>query len=146
MFLLDTKVVSELRKVRSGKADAGVAQWAEQTRANALFLSVICLQELEIGALSIERRDANQGRMLRAWLDTHVLPAFAGRILPVDLAVARISAKLDLPNPRPVRDALIAATALVHGMTVVTRNAMDFVPTGVPVLDPWLTRPRGDAR
>jgi predicted nucleic acid-binding protein len=143
MFLLDTNVVSELRKVRSGKADANVAQWAEQTRANTLFLSVISLQELEIGVLLIERRDATQGRVLRAWLDNHVLPAFAGRILPIDLAVARISAKLHVPSARPVRDALIAATALVHGMTVVTRNVIDFAPTGVPILDPWSTRASG---
>jgi predicted nucleic acid-binding protein len=137
MFLLDTNVVSELRKVRSGKADAAVARWAERVRTRDLFLSVISLQELEIGILLIERRDVSQGRLLRAWFDQHVLPAFAERILPVDVAVARASAKLHVPDPRPVHDALIAATALVHGMTVVTRNVADFAPTGVSVLNPW---------
>ena len=137
MYLLDTNVVSELRKVRSGKAQANVARWAERADPAELFMSVIVLQELEIGVLRTERRDPTQGRLLRIWLEEHVLPAFRGRILAVDTAVARLSARLHVPDPRPVRDALIAATALVHDMTVVTRNGQDFVPTGVSVLDPW---------
>jgi hypothetical protein len=137
MYLLDTNVVSELRKVRSGKADANVARWAVQADAAELFISVIVLQELEIGVLLAERRDSAQGRILRVWLEGHVLSAFSGRILPVDTAVARVSARLHVPDPRPVRDALIAATAMVHDMTVVTRNTQDFTPTGVPVLNPW---------
>lgn len=142
MYLLDTNVVSELRKVRSGKADANVARWSEQADAAELFISVIVLQELEIGVLLTERRDPTQGRILRLWLENHVLPSFSGRILPVDTEVARLSARLHVPDPRPVRDALIAATAIVHGMTVVTRNRQDFTPTGVPVLDPWTDRDR----
>lgn len=137
MYLLDTNVISELRKVRSGKAQANVARWAEQAPPAELFISVIVLQELEIGVLRIERRDPQQGRLLRVWLEEHVLPTFQGRILAVDIAVARCSARLHVPDLRPVRDALIAATALVHGMTVVTRNAQDFIPTGVAVLNPW---------
>lgn len=137
MYLLDTNVVSELRKVRSGKAHASVARWAEQTRTSELFISVVSVQELEIGVLLKERKDEAQGRLLRTWLDQHVLPAFADRILPVDTAVARTSAKLHVPDPRPVRDTLIAATALIHGLTVVTRNLADFSPTGVSTLDPW---------
>lgn len=142
MYLLDTNVVSELRKVRSGKADANVARWSEQADAAELFISVIVLQELEIGVLLTERRDPTQGRILRLWLENHVLPSFSGRTLPVDTEVARLSARLYVPDPRPVRDALIAATAIVHGMTVVTRNRQDFTPTGVPVLDPWTDRDR----
>jgi hypothetical protein len=141
MFLLDTNVVSELRKVRSGKADAHVAAWADSVDTADLYLSVIALQELEIGVLLAERRDPSQGAVLRAWLGGHVLPAFAGRVLVVDAVVARRSARLHVPDPRPLRDGLIAATALVHGMTVVTRNVPDFAPTGVPTLDPW-TAPR----
>lgn len=137
MYLLDTNVVSELRKVRSGKAHASVARWAEQTRTSELFISVVSVQELEVGVLLKERKDEAQGRLLRTWLDQHVLPAFADRILPVDTAVARRSAKLHVPDPRPVRDTLIAATALVHGLTVVTRNLADFSPTGVSTFDPW---------
>ena len=138
MFLLDTNVISELRKVRSGKADANVATWAESVSAEDLYLSAISVQELEIGVLLVERRDGNQGAMLRAWFDKQVLPAFAGRILNVDSAVALRSAQLHVPNPRPVRDSLIAATALVHCMTVVTRNVADFEPTGVTTFNPWL--------
>ena len=140
MFLLDTNVVSELRKVRAGRADARVAAWADSVDTADLYLSVISLQELEIGVLLAERRDPAQGAILRTWLEEHVLPAFDGRILIVDDAVARRSARLHVPDPRPLRDGLIAATALVHGMTVVTRNASDFAPTGVATLDPWAAR------
>ena len=138
MFLLDTNVVSELRKIRLGKADAHVADWADSVDATDLYLSVITIQELEIGVLLAERRDPAQGAVFRAWLNAHVLPAFTGRILAVDTAVALRSAQLHVPDVRPVRDALIAATALVHGMTVVTRNVADFQSTGVPTFNPWI--------
>jgi toxin FitB len=137
MYLLDTNVVSELRKIRLGKADANVAQWADKVEATDLYVSVITIQELEIGVLLAERRDPSQGAIFRAWLDVHVMPAFNGRVLPVDTAVALRSARLHVPDPRPVRDGLIAATALVHGMTVVTRNVADFEPTGAMILNPW---------
>lgn len=141
MYLLDTNVVSEIRKIRAGKADANVARWAENTHAAELYLSVIVIQELELGVLLAERRDPAQGAILRAWMEGHVLQAFAGRILPVDLAVARRSAPLHVPDPRPVRDGMIAATALVHGMTVVTRNVSDFLPCGVRLVNPWAPAP-----
>jgi predicted nucleic acid-binding protein len=137
MYVLDTNVVSEMRKIRPGKADKHVAQWADSVDAVDLYLSVITVQELEIGVLLAERRDPAQGAMFRTWMDNHVLPAFAGRILPVDTAVAMRSAKLHVPDPRPVRDCLIAATALVHGMTVVTRNTVDFEASGVKLFNPW---------
>jgi len=137
MFILDTNVVSELRKVRSGKADMHVAVWADSVAATDLYLSAITIQELEIGILMAERRDPAQGAVFRTWLDQHVLPAFAGRILPVDTAVTQRSALLHVPDPKPIRDGLIAATALVHGMTLVTRNLSDFEPMGVTILNPW---------
>jgi len=137
MFLLDTNVVSELRKANVGKADKNVVGWASGPSASELFVSVITIEELEIGVLLVERRDPPQGRMLRRWLEAQVLPAFANRILPIDLAVARRSASLHVPHPRPARDTLIAATALVHGMSVVTRNVADFAHVGVDVIDPW---------
>ena len=137
MFLLDTNVVSELRKVRAGKADAGVSAWAVSVDASALFLSAITVMELEMGVLQVERRDTMQGEMLRTWLDRHVLAEFADRVLPIDTAVARRCAKLHVPDRRSERDALIAATALVHGMTVVTRNAADFISTEARIFNPW---------
>jgi predicted nucleic acid-binding protein len=137
MFLLDTNVISELRKTSIGKADRQVEAWANSVLAESMFLSSVCILEMELGTLLLERRDARQGAVLRAWLEGFVLPSFAGRILVVDTLVALKGAALQVPNPRSYRDALIAATALVHGMTVVTRNVKDFAPTGVAILDPW---------
>ncbi|MBS9432064.1 VapC toxin family PIN domain ribonuclease [Photorhabdus luminescens] len=138
MYILDTNIVSELRKVRTGKANAGVAAWAESVDATELFLSAITIMELETGILQIERRDITQGALLRSWFNHHVIPEFTGRILPVDTAVAQRCARLHVPDPCSERDALIAATALVHGMTVITRNVIDFELTGVPILNPWV--------
>lgn len=137
MYLLDTSVVSELRKIRLGKADARVAAWADRVEADDLYLSAISIEEIEIGVLWAERRDPAQGEVLRAWFDKQVLPAFADRILPVDVAVAQRSARLQVPDPRLMLDTLIAATALEHGLTLVTRNVTDFAGTGVTVLDLW---------
>jgi len=138
MYVLDTNVVSELRKVRLGKADANVTAWTESVDAADLFVSAITIMELELGVLSIERKDAKQGALLRAWLEQHVVPEFSSRTLPVDTAVAQRCARLHVPDKRSERDALIAATALVHGMAVVTRKVDDFKPTGVPVVSPWV--------
>lgn len=135
MFLLDTNVISELR--RPDKADRNVVAWANAAPAANFFMSVISILEIELGARLIERRDAAQGALLRAWIDDQVLTCFEGRILAIDTAVAQRCAQLHVPNPRAERDALIAATALVHGLTVVTRNVGDFEPTGVPLLNPW---------
>ena len=135
MYLLDTNVVSELRKAK--KADRGVRMWAQAVPASSLYLCAISILELEIGILLMERRDRKQGAILRAWMDGHVLPAFDGRILAIDAAVAQRCAALHVPSRRSDRDALIAATALVHGLTVVTRNVDDFPPTGVAVVNPW---------
>jgi len=137
MFLLDTNVVSELRKAKSGKIDQQVLAWADSAATSSLFLSVITIMELETGVLLVERRAPTQGAILRSWLNTHVMPAFSERILPIDTAVAQCCAKLHVPDPRSDRDALIAASALVHGMTVVTRNINDFVATKVELLNPW---------
>jgi toxin FitB len=137
MFLLDTNVVSELRKAPSARANQQVVRWAAQTNTNDLFISVITVMEIELGVQLIERRDTTQGAALRQWLESQVLPAFHERVLPIDLAIARRCAGLHVPDPRSERDALLAATALVHGLTMVTRNIQDFVRTGVSCLDPW---------
>jgi hypothetical protein len=135
MFLLDTNILSELR--RRDRTDANVAAWADSVPATQMFLSAITILEIEAGALLIARRDQAQGTVLRNWIDHRVLPAFDGRILSVDTQVALRCASLHIPDPRPQRDALIAATALVHRLTIVTRNVKDFMPTGVAVLNPW---------
>ena len=137
MFILDTNVISELRKAGDGKADANVVAWLSSVDAGTLYLSAITLMEIELGVLRIERRDPAQGARLRAWVDHRILPEFADRTLSVDLAVALRCAPLHVPDPRPERDAFIAATALVHGMTIVTRNLADFAPIGVPLVNPW---------
>jgi toxin FitB len=139
MFLLDTTVISNLR--RRDKAHHSVLAWAESRDTNEFFVSVISVLELEVGTLLLARKDALQARLYRTWIDTIVLPEFGQRILPIDTAVAIQCAKLHVPDKRPERDALIAATALVHGMTVVTRNIKDFEPTGVKLLNPWTAKP-----
>lgn len=136
-YLLDTNVVSELRKIGDGKADPNVMSWVEAEDADRFFLSAITILELERGVLGVLRRDHVQGARLRAWLDNHVRPEFSGRILAVDDEVATRCAHLHIPNRRNEVDALIAATALVNGLSVVTRNVRDFQGTGVIVVDPW---------
>lgn len=140
MYLLDTNVVSELRKAKAGRADPNVVAWASRTAASELHLSAISVMELEMGVLAKERQDAAQGRLLRDWLDGQVLAAFKDRVLAIDLAVALSCARLHVPDRRPERDALIAATALVHGLTLVSRNIRDVQSTGVRLLNPWDTR------
>ena len=135
MFLLDTNVVSELR--RPERCDPNVLAWARGQAVTDSYLSSISILELEIGTQRLARKDLQQSGTLRRWIDKVLLPQFDGRILPIDTVIAQRCAALHVPDPRADRDALIAATALVHGMTVVTRNAQDFAPLGVALLNPW---------
>lgn len=137
MYLLDTNVVSELRKAKSGKANHGVVTWADEVPSSSLYISVISILELEMGILSVQRKDEPQGAILREWMDNHVLPAFEDRILPIDTLVAQQCARLHVPDPKSDRDALISATGIVHSMIIVTRNITDFEVTGVALIDPW---------
>ena len=143
MFLLDTNVVSELRKIGDGRGDARVVAWIAGQDAGSFYISVLTLMELEIGILRIERRDELQGKRLRLWMDRQVLPEFQERTLPVDSTVALKCARLHVPDPQAERDALIAATAMVHGMTIVTRNLADFEATAVAAINPWSGAGRG---
>jgi predicted nucleic acid-binding protein len=138
MLLLDTNVVSELRKVALGKASANVQRWASKTNADSMYLSVVTIHELEIGICRLQRRNDFSSNTLRQWLENYVLKAFSGRILPIDTTVAQRSAALHLPQTRPWADAFIAATALVHDMIVITRNTRDFHPMGVAVINPFI--------
>lgn len=135
MYLLDTNVVSELR--RRDRADTGVVTWVDGIDPDTLFVSVVTILELEMGVLAMERRDATHGALLRRWLEERVLPAFDERILPLDLQVARRCARLHIPDRRAERDALIAATALRHAMAVVTRSVDDFATMQVALINPW---------
>lgn len=137
MYLLDTNVLSELRKRRSGRIDPAVEAWANKVDPASLYLSVITIMEVELGIAQLHRRDVAQAATLRRWLHEKVLPAFAGRLLPIDTSIAVRCAHLHVPDPKSERDAWIAATGLVHGLTIVTRNTDDFAATGVRLLDPW---------
>lgn len=138
MFVLDTNVISELRKAATGKANSGVTEWANGVPTTLMFMSVISLHELEHGVLLAERRDPARGEILRTWLDASVMPAFQDRFLPINAEIARRAAALHVPDPAPFRDALIAATAIHHGMTVITRNTSDFNRfTDLNVTNPW---------
>lgn len=136
MFVLDTNVISELRHGKPNQSP-DVRAWATSITARQLFLSAISILELEKGVLALERRTPLQGSALRAWL-TGVRAAFNGRILPFTDNTAVVCAGLHIPNPRSDRDAMIAATAIEHGMTVVTRNTVDFAGTGVKLINPFV--------
>lgn len=135
-FLLDTNVVSELRRL--DRANPNVVDWATSVDAEHLYLSAVTIMEVELGAVQIARREPARGAELRAWIDGYLLRHFAERILAFDAAAALRCAVLHVPDRRPERDAMIAATAFVHSLTVVTRNTRDFRSAGVKVLNPWL--------
>lgn len=135
MLLLDTNILSELR--RPHKANPLVLQWANQVRVQDMYISVISVLEVEMGILRVQRHDVVQSKILLDWLEQQILPQFQGRILDVNVDIARRCAALHIPNPQAERDAIIAATALSHNMTVVTRNTKDFEKTGVLLFNPF---------
>jgi toxin FitB len=137
MYLLDTNVISEMRKTAIGRADPAVQAWAARTNIRLLYLSTVTILELEKGVLRRSRKDPAQGAVLQHWLHQRVIPTFRDRTFTVDIEVALRCAAFHVPATAAYYDALIAATALVHNMTVVTRNTADFVATGVSVLNPW---------
>ena len=133
MFLLDTGVVLELRKAKAGHADPGLAAWAAGIARQKLFISALNLLEIEGAAARLARKDRAAGLMVRQWIDDHVMPAFEGRVLPVDAAIVRRRAQLPYAN---TRDGLLAATALEHGLTFVTRKVAAFRAGRVKLLNP----------
>jgi predicted nucleic acid-binding protein len=141
MFLIDTNVIWESRKIKSGRAAPEVVAWLKATDPSTTFISALSLFELELGIGPIERRDAVQGKSLRNWLDRIVKPGFAARVLAMDSADAVACAALHVPDPVSERDGWVAATALAHGLTVMTRNVADFVATGALMLNPWDKQP-----
>jgi predicted nucleic acid-binding protein len=135
MYLLDTNVISELRK--SARATPSVVRWSESISSAEQYLSAMTIFEVELGILKIGRTDEAQAGRLRAWLNNQILPAFSGRILPIDENVALNFARIMTPKTRPYRDALIASTAEYHGYTIVTRNVRDFAELPVKLINPW---------
>lgn len=135
-YLIDTNVLSEVRKP-AHRAEQSVRRWVAERHLSELHLSAITILEIEVGILRLERRDTQQATLLRSWLEGTILPAFSGRVIPVDVAVARRAAALHVLDPRPERDAYIAATALDRGLIVATRNVSDFAPMSVPAVNPW---------
>lgn len=137
MYLLDTNVLSETRRMH--RADPNVWAWSQSIPADSFYLSAVTILEIEQGILLVERRDKIQAVLFANWLRKRVLPQFEGRILPFDTTTALRCAQLHVPDPRPERDSMIAATALVHSLIVATRNVADFEGTGVSLLNPWTT-------
>ena len=133
MFLLDTAVVLDLRKARTGHSDPGLAAWAATVARQKLFISALNLLEIETAAARLARKDRKAGLIVRDWIDARVAPAFEGRVLPVDAAVVRRRAQLPYAN---TRDGLLAATALEHGLTFVTRRVAAFRAGRVKLLNP----------
>jgi predicted nucleic acid-binding protein len=138
MYLLDTQVAFELRKAKAGRTDQGLAGWAAGVSRQNLFLSALSLLELDNGAAALDRRDKGGGAALRDWIDGQLMPAFEGRILPVDAAVVRRRARLPYAD---ARDGLLAATAIEHGLTLVTRQTAAFKGGRVKLFNPWGYRP-----
>lgn len=136
-FLLDTNVVSEIR--RPTRMPKTVADWFNGVEADAMFLSVATLLEIEVGIRRLERRDPSQGAILRRWKSESLIRTFRGRVLPVDEDVAQCCGAIQVPDQRPLLDSIIAATAIVHKLMVVTRNVEDFRSMPVAVVNPWST-------
>lgn len=136
MYLIDTNVISELFK--AGKADLKVREWAANNEHYEMYTSALVIMEIEKGILQKERKDSAQAAKIRHWFNHSVINSFHDRILAVDAEVALCCAKMHVPDPKSMTDSLIAATAIIHHLTLVTRNTKDFELTGATVLNPWL--------
>lgn len=140
MYLLDTNIISEIRKLAKNKCDKNVADWVRSTSKDLMFTNAVVMMELERSVMSIERKDTTQGELLRHWFEMDVKPAFHGKILKIDEKTAQICAKLHIPDHAPENDAWIAASAIQHHLVLVTRNTADFARTGVKLFNPFAER------
>ncbi len=137
MFLLDTNVISQLRHLSTTRMNQQVNQWLQSIHLEDAFLSVFSLFELEKGILLKQRKDPLQANILRQWLSANIMPVFKDRVLLFDSQLSELAASLHVPDPKPEIDSFIAATALHHGFTLVTRNVQDFESMNVSLLNPW---------
>ena len=137
MFLLDTNIISESRKLGTARIDAQAARWLSEVDVEATFVSAMTIFELERGVRQMERRDAVQGAGLRRWFESQVLATYEQRTLPLSLNVAMICAGLHIPDPKSERDAWIAATAIEAGLMLATRNVSDFEGMGMELVNPF---------
>lgn len=137
MYLLDTNIISEMRKVKQGKADNVFTEWLAQVDVDKFYISVVSVMELERGVLRIENKDAKQGEILRNWLDKLLVQMFSGRVLDINHQTAIICANLHVPNKSPENDSWIAATAIQHNLTLITRNTKDFKHANVKLFNPF---------
>jgi toxin FitB len=137
MLLLDTNVISELRKVRHKRTDPNFAAWARDLHWADLYLSAITIYEIELGISHLVEYDKPQSSILRGWFEKHVLERFEHRILPVTTEIALHAAKLQRSRTRATEDTLIAATAQINSMKLATRNIQDFNDAGIEIINPW---------
>lgn len=138
MYLLDTNIISELRKLEKGRADPNVAKWFQQVDLQQAYLSVITLFEIKVGILQLIRHDAQQAAILQSWFENTLLPNFENRILPLDQKVVMTCAELHVPDKKPLNDSYLAATAKSHHFKMVTRNLKDFQHSGVEIINPFI--------
>lgn len=137
MYLLDTNIISESRKLLTSRVDRYAAVWLDRIDVEATFLSAMTVFELERGVRQLERRDPAQGSILRRWMNDQIMATYENRILPLSGAVALICAGLHIPDPKSERDAWIAATAIDAGLVLATRNVGDFARMGVALVNPF---------
>ncbi|WP_228777398.1 type II toxin-antitoxin system VapC family toxin [Lonepinella koalarum] len=137
MFLIDTNVISELRKIPLGDANVNVSEWAMRIPEEHIFISVVSIMEIKRGILTLQRRDPTQAKIIQQWFENIIKAQFQSRILPINLKTAEICATLHAPNKRPENDAWIAAIALEHNLTLATRNVKDFDIAELKIFNPW---------